>query len=349
MADFTEILDLCVTDIRAGRTTLDACQARYPQYAEQLSAMLSVAAQLPTLPAASLSAEKRQAIQAQLLKQVAARQSVPVSARRAVPVKPIWRRWLPVMAALVLILSLAGWGVTSASATSLPGEVLYPIKRLSEQVAVALTPAVDLPNLHTVIAQRRLTEYADLSARGELQPALLVEAVAELDTVLSQVEISGTPPQAAVEQVSRQVEEQLQAVSERVANLSIEQRQSVQLAHTRITATRERMAELMRTHPPAMPPGGPGSVTATATGTSTTTTTPTPTQTGTATTTPEPTASPLPTITPNNPAVTPPGLVNTPKPKITPPGLVNTPKPKTTPPGQENTPKPKDPPAKKSK
>ncbi|MBP7688267.1 MAG: hypothetical protein KA765_10180 [Thermoflexales bacterium] len=343
MVDVTEILDLCVTDIRAGRTTLAACLARYPQYAEELSAMLSVATQLPALPAASLSAEKRQAIQAQLLKQAAQRPSVPVPTRRAAPAKPVWRRWLPALAAVVVILSLAGWGVTSASAASLPGDLLYPIKRLSEQMAVALTPAMDLPNLHTAMAQRRLTEYTDLAARGELQPALLVEAVAELDTVLRQAEISGTvPPQAAVEQVSSQVEDQLQAASERVASLSIEQQQAVQLAHTRVTATRERMVELMRAHPPATPPGGPG--TATATGTSTTTATATPTPTSTATATLEPTASPLPTIDPTKPAVTPPGLVNTPKPKITPPGLVNTPKPKTTPPGQEKTVKPKDPP-----
>ncbi len=340
MADVTEILDVCVTDIRAGRTTLAACLAQYPQVAEELSALLSVAAQLPALPAASLSAEKRQAIQAQLLKRVAQQPSMPT--RRAAPAKPLWRRWLPALAVVVVILSLAGWGATSASAASLPGDLLYPIKRLSEQVAVALTPAIDLPNLHTTMAQRRLTEYTDLAARGELQPALLVEAVAELDTVLRQAEISGTvPPQAAVEQVSRQVEDQLQAASERVASLSIEQQQAVQLAHTRVAATRERMVELMRAYPPATPPGGPsdgdGHVNYNANR-------PHPRRRAP----PQPRWSQRlhhgPRLT--RLAVTPPGL----EPAVTPPGLVNTPKPKTTPPGLENTPKPKDPPpTKKSK
>ena len=360
MADFAEILDQCVTDIQQGRATLASCQAQYPQYAEQLAALLSIADQLAAGPAVSLSIDQRQAIQAQLLKRAAERQGEQLRRRRPQPARPVWRRWLPAAAAFMVILSLAGWGVTSASAASLPGDTLYPIKRLSEQAAVALTPTAGLPDLHVTIAQRRLDEYAGLSARGEFQPTLLVEAAAELGTALSQVESSGAVEyQAAMEQVAVLAETQLQTLSDRVAGLPVDQQQAVQSARTLLATSRTRLADLTKTRPAATPPD---QLTPTSTGTPvpntptrTATVTPPPTATASATLLPTLASTVLPTepitttlglVSTPEPTVTPPGQVNTPKPKVTPPGQVNTPKPKDPPPGQEKPPKPKDPPPK---
>lgn len=351
MVDFAEILDRCVADIQQGRATLASCQAQYPQQAEQLAALLSIAAQLPALPSTSLSIEQRQAIQAQLLKRAAERQDERLRRRSPQPAQPMWRRWLPAAVAVMVIVSLAGWGVTSASAVSLPGDALYPIKRLSEQVAIALAPVEGQPDLHATLAQRRLDEYASLSARGQFEPTLIVEAATEIGTALSQIESSGAVEyQAVMAQVALQAETQLQALSDRVAGLSFDQQQAVQSARTLFTASRTRMAELMKTRPAATPPGRGSTPTVTATATLNT-------PTGTATVTLQPTATAtatLPpttvsTVSPTGPKITPPGLVNTPKPRVTPPGLVKTPKPKNTPPGHENTPRPKDPPPPKSK
>ena len=200
--------------------------------------------------------------------------------------------------------------------------------------------------MHVAIAQRRLDEYASLSAHDELEPTLIVEAAAEIGTALDQVESSGVAEsQASVEQVTALAETQLQTLSDRVAELSVDQQQEFHSARTMFAANQARMAALMKAHPVASPPGqgtpGKPSPTATATAslvppTSTATATVQPTVTPTETELPEVTA------TPSDPKITPPGLVNTPKPKITPPGLENTPKPKTTPPGLVKTPpKPK--------
>lgn len=337
MTDFAEILDRCIADIRQGRTTLAACQARYPQYAEQLAALLPVAAQLPELPASALSADKREAIRAQLLKQAADRQAQPRPQRKPQAVRPMWWRLLPAAVALLVIVSL-GWGATSASAASLPGDLLYPIKRLSEQAAIILTSPASQPDLHLALAQRRLDEFTGLSARGEVQPALLAEAEAEINVALGQNEHSAEPglPER-VEQVAQQAEGQLQILSERTASLSVEQQQTIQAAQGLVAVNRARIAELKSQ------PGGHGRPIATPQPpTSTATSTPLPTFTATLSPTLEL------TIEPTKPGVTPPGLVKTPKPDNTPPGLVKTPKPDNTPPGLERTPKPsKEPPPKK--
>jgi hypothetical protein len=338
MVDFAEILDRCVADIQQGRATLASCQAQYPQYAGQLAALLPIADQLTAMPSASLSIEKRRDIQAQLLKRTAERQGERLRRRKPQPAQPVWRRLLSVAVVLMAILGLAGWGVTSASVASLPGDTLYPIKRFSERVTVALTPATGQPDLHVTIAQRRLDEYAGLAARGRFEPPLIVEAATEIGTALSQVESSNTAvPQASVEQVALLAETQLQALSERVAGLSVDQQQEVQSARTMFAASRTRMAELLKTHPVATPSG---QLTPTATGT-VSPNTPTGTVAGTPQSTGTDTAS---TVLPTGSVITPTSLVNTPKPKVTPPGLANTPKPKVTPPGQVKTAKPKDPP-----
>ncbi len=339
MTDFAEVLDQCIADIRQGRTTLAACQTRYPQHAEQLAALLSIAAQLPELPATALPADKRQAIRAQLLQQAANRQARPQPARKPQTARPVWRRLLPVAVALLVIVSL-GWGATSVSAASLPGDLLYPVKRLSEQAAIVLTSPAGQPELHLTLAQRRLDEYSGLSVRGEIQPALLAEAVAEISLVLSQdeqVAVPGLPER--VEQVAGQAEGQLQILAERTASLSAEQQQTIRAAQGLVAANRARITELKSQ------PGGRGQPTITSqppTATSTSTSTPLPTFTATLVPTQEPTDEST------KPGVTPPGLVKTPKPDNTPPGLEKTPKPATTPPGLDKTPKPsKEPPPKK--
>src|SRR5512143_3903972 len=115
MTDFGEILDQCVADIQAGRGTPASCLAQYPEQAEQLTALLAAAVQLPALPSASLSIEKRQAIQAQLLRRAAELQHNRPRQRQSPHVRLI-RRLLPAAAAFMLALSLAGWAVTTASA-----------------------------------------------------------------------------------------------------------------------------------------------------------------------------------------------------------------------------------------
>jgi hypothetical protein len=69
-----------------------------------------------------------------------------------------WKRsWA--LAAILLILLLAGSGTVMASSDSLPGQPLYPVKTTMEKVQLKLTPSdLDKAKLHAKFAERRVEE-----------------------------------------------------------------------------------------------------------------------------------------------------------------------------------------------
>lgn len=355
MDDFNEILDRCVTDLQLKRATPEACQARYPQQAEQLRVLLPLAARLTAVPAAKLSAQRRAAIETKLLDCIA-QQPVRLPARHRRPViRLAWRWSWSMLAAVAVIVCLAGWGVTSAAAASLPGEPLYQLKRTAEDLSLTLAPASEQPYLQVQMADRRLAEYTALAARGEIKPDLIVEASTGMATVLSQAEesTSGTN-QSAVEEVLTAVDARWQTLQGLVAHLPTDQHTTVATALASLAANRERALGVLATRFPDsallhakgnIPITPTATATSEATGTATTTSTATPMSTYTPTAVPDAESTEA-TVTDK---VTPPGLIYTPRPKITPPGLINTPQPKITPPGLVNTPRPKNTPPGKIK
>ena len=76
------------------------------------------------------------------------------------------QRWLRPAFATAAVLVLAVAGATTAAASSLPGQPLYAVKRLSENVHVALTfDDVARLRLLSELADRRLDELAQLAAQ----------------------------------------------------------------------------------------------------------------------------------------------------------------------------------------
>lgn len=74
----------------------------------------------------------------------------------------LFRPALGAAAALVLVLA----GATSAAASSLPGDALYPVKRASEDVRVALTfDAFARTQLLSELTDRRIEELAEIARR----------------------------------------------------------------------------------------------------------------------------------------------------------------------------------------
>ena len=64
-----------------------------------------------------------------------------------------------------LLSIFAGMSVYADTANVAADSTLYPLKRLSENVQLALTPAMEKPQLQATFAARRVTEINDLSAR----------------------------------------------------------------------------------------------------------------------------------------------------------------------------------------
>ncbi len=123
--DFDEILDGCLLEVTAGRSSVEDCLSRYPQVAAQLEPLLRSAARVYALPRPSgLAAEKRRAIEQQLLSR-AAQSKAPATPRRPIASARRSLRLRFGLAALVAVLLLVGGtGAMTASTASLPDDLL---------------------------------------------------------------------------------------------------------------------------------------------------------------------------------------------------------------------------------
>lgn len=344
LTDIDEILDHCLLEVTAGRLSVEDCLDQYPQVAAQLGPLLRTAVRVHSLPRSSgLATEKRRAIEQQLLNRAVQFKPRAAARQSGGPVRRVLR-WRFGLAALAFVFLLAGGlGVVTASATSLPSDVLYPVKRLTEKLTLAASDSAARANLHVELARRRLDEFEAMTARDDVRPTLMDEAVVELAAAM-QVAASLPDDQrrSIGEAVVRLTDVQQVLTAAASTRASLATRASLEASVAAAAATREQALNLA---------GMPPTSTATAAPTDSPTLAPTAKPSETAGSTPtstmsvptgthaaSPRASTLkPTNTPK-PAVTPPGLVKTPN---TPPGQVKTPKPDVPPPGQVKTPKPK--------
>ncbi len=338
-AEFDDILDRCLDNIKLGRDVVESSLAPYPQYADQLRLMLEIVARVRSESLAPLRPEPRALVKARLLEradQLAAQRKVVT--RRPIT-RPAWLRLMPAVIALVMICSFAGWGVATASAYSLPGDMLYPIKRVSEQVTIALAATANRPELHVQFAQRRLDEFEALSVRGDFSQGLVTEASNEIGEALTEVGQSKEPAQqTTLQSILQMADARQQALSVIAARAPATERASLQSALDVLSARRHQAADLLMEN---FPPAGGRDSTAVATAAPSETETSSPEATSTATSIPESGPIMIPTPDSDEPPVTPPGLAHTPKPKDMPPGQV---KPKTTPPGRDKSPPDNSPP-----
>ena len=344
------ILDKCLQDIAAGRSSIEDCLRRYPQAADRLEPLLQIAARVQTVPRPpTLSPEKRRAIEQQLLNR-----AVHARPPFAEP-KPQSRRSLrwrfSLSLAIVLVLVLGAAGTVTASTASLPGETLYPVKRVAEQVSLSFASNFDQAALHVEFAQRRIDEFNALSIHDDIRPELMSEASQEIALAMqATAALPNEEQQVMLEAVIRVADAHLAVSADTATGIAPAVRSALASSATTMSTARQRAFELLdRTPPPVKV------IDATATLTDTPTladasSTPTSVNPTLAPTEIPPTNGALPVVKPTDkptntpkPPNTPPGQVKTPN---TPPGQVKTPKPPNTPPGQVKTPKPTKPPKK---
>ncbi len=166
-----EILGECLEALEREGLTLDECLARYPEQREALRPLLSAALELRRAPEAAPSAEFQRVARARLLNRLPDRAAAP--RRRLGWLALGWPRWqrpsLRWAASLALVIALLG-GTTAAyaSAGSVPGDGLYPLKRSLEEARLALTfSPVDKTQLRVEFAARRLDEAEALLQQGQ--------------------------------------------------------------------------------------------------------------------------------------------------------------------------------------
>jgi hypothetical protein len=93
---------------------------------------------------------------------------------------PLWRwqrRWTLVLAMVIVVL-LVGGSMMTASASSLPGDTLYPVKTATEKVQGFFTWGSEAKASFNInLAQRRLNEVESLAEGNRSIPQSLLDAM----------------------------------------------------------------------------------------------------------------------------------------------------------------------------
>lgn len=114
-----------------------------------------------------------------------------IARRRSAP-----QRWLSAfahVAAVLLLLFVTLFGTMTVSARSLPGEPLYPVKRLVERGQLAFASDEQSLDLRLRFAERRLDEFEQLLVRGDVRETSLDDAVTELESAFKLVQRGACP------------------------------------------------------------------------------------------------------------------------------------------------------------
>ncbi len=169
-----DIFARLLEEIEEGRSIED-CLSEYPDLAEELRSLLHLAGVVKQMPG---RVPRPEAVQ-QAIRRV--RQMVRADTRtarrfswRAFMLHPVTVR-TALAAVLVIVL---GWTTVGLSAASLPGEFLYPVKRLSEQVQYFFTTGSEgKAELHILFADRRTEEFILTFEPGERIDRSLLESM----------------------------------------------------------------------------------------------------------------------------------------------------------------------------
>ena len=186
---FDDILDICLDRIIAKGDTIEQCLKSYPEQAAELEPLLRAA--LSAVKASSVvepRPEFQRLAKQRLLSTLEVKDDKKVERRM-----PLWgwqRRWAVALAAVLVIL-LIGVGTVSASASSLPGDTLYPVKTATEKVQGFFTFGKEAKaNFYMKLGQRRLDELKLLvESNRNVPPSLLAAMNKETDgavVILSQ-------------------------------------------------------------------------------------------------------------------------------------------------------------------
>jgi len=165
-----DALDFCLRALEAGTLTPTECVAMFPDSPE-LNAELEAARRVQSWALPTLSPEATQRIYTKLrLARAAAR-----------PARFRFSLRLPVLLSLGLLI-VASIGVGTVSASSLPGDALYGLKRTEEGAQLAITAPAGRAGLYLALAARRLDEASALASRSPVQAALVSETLSDMES-----------------------------------------------------------------------------------------------------------------------------------------------------------------------
>jgi hypothetical protein len=177
-----DILDQLVAEMKRGRT-IDDCLREYPDYADRLRPLLQLAQEITDLPKPEPDVNAFKAVIDKTRRSAGAQGARKrFSLRRLI----IQNTLLVRAVGVVVLIFLVGTTTVSLSARSLPGDLLYPVKKLTEDVQYFLTvDALGRARLHVRFADRRTYELSCLlQKKAPINQDLLAEMLSETKSAI---------------------------------------------------------------------------------------------------------------------------------------------------------------------
>lgn len=190
--NFESILNECLNLLQQGRT-VEACIERFPQYADELRPLLEIAAAIhhsdkPQLNQLALQQSQEKMLAAWKTKY----ENTESNSRSAFPgfLIQFFRKYQPegnfyfrfaIASAFTLLLLFAG-SIFVTSANSLPGDTLYPVKILAEDLQYKLTlNPVSRQELVNIFQKKRQTEVQMLLDKRRAAQVHFVGKLVKID------------------------------------------------------------------------------------------------------------------------------------------------------------------------
>lgn len=167
------------------------------------------------------------------------------------------RRWAAVLA-VILALVLASAGTAIAAQSSMPGDPLYPVKRVTERLGLLVVR--DLPgktHLRLEFTRRRAEEIEALYDRGQdVEEGILAELAAETEETLEEIEVAPEGNRERLFEKLVDLTERQQEVLQRVYDRVPEQAKPALLRALEVSRRgHERATEAIQQGRPEVPPG----------------------------------------------------------------------------------------------
>lgn len=182
-----EILDQLIAEVSEGRSVED-CLSEYHEYRDELKPLLELFQRIHSMPkpepdSRRVAAAVREAHAATGATKKARRFSV----RNIFVLSPVLVRTVAVVV-LVLVATLT---TVLLSADSMPGDALYPVKLIAEDIQYFLTFDTEgKARLHLMFADRRTDEFACLVQPGvPIDRELLADMMHETELAIDQIEL----------------------------------------------------------------------------------------------------------------------------------------------------------------
>jgi hypothetical protein len=162
------MLDDCLDRIILHGDSVESCLERYPERAADLEPLLKAGTRAREIRSVDARPESKQAARGRLLSAVALKREADSKGRVG---SLGWHHRWAVALITILALVVMGAGTVGASSSSLPGDLLYPVKTAAEKVQVLFTFGDEAKaNLYAKLAERRANEIGALSEDNRAVP-----------------------------------------------------------------------------------------------------------------------------------------------------------------------------------